>query len=475
MRLSEMAMPVRTTLRRIGGSVFLKVLAVFVGAMVLIVGYAAVNYIRFWEDEQLGTGAMALHYSGYVLEEIGSPPDTALARQTAERLGMGIRILGPGVDWASSEHVPPFEDIALPENPAHPDARAGISRAFGIGADFTEGAYRYFINLVEDEEGFGSAPGTKEIVDGLFALAVLLLTFLMIRGVLRPVRVLSEGVERIRRGDLDVEMETRRTDELGRLIQSFNEMVRVVRERIEARDQLLLDVSHEVRSPLTRMKIALEMMPWSPERESVIDDIAETEAMISELLETERLDSRHGGLTVGRVDIARLLRECGDLHPDAPPGIDLRGTDRAVSMPGDGERLRMVFKNVLSNAVKYSSPRGAPVRVVLDVDDDSILVSFHDHGVGIGREDLRHVFEPFYRVDRSRSKETGGYGLGLSLAKRIVEAHGGEIEVSSEVGRGTSVLISLPRKGPVAAPRSRHSGNGASHRQPGMREVSPQA
>jgi signal transduction histidine kinase len=278
-------------------------------------------------------------------------------------------------------------------------------------------------------------------------IMVLAGVYLVTRRLLRPVRVLSEGVERLRRGDLDVEMPTRRTDELGSLIVSFNAMARAVRERIRARDQLLLDVSHEIRSPLTRMRVALEMMPDSAAKSSVIEDIAETEAMITELLETERLDSPHGGLARARVDISALLRDAVAASKGEPPGVDLKGADAPIHGDVDPERIRILVNNVLSNALKYSNPSGPPVRVVADAFDDHVMVSFHDHGVGIAKGDLAYVFEPFYRADRSRSKDTGGYGIGLSLAKRIAEAHGGSIEISSEPGEGTSVLVSLPVAG----------------------------
>jgi signal transduction histidine kinase len=242
-------------------------------------------------------------------------------------------------------------------------------------------------------------------------------------------------------------MPTKRTDELGRLIGSFNSMARAVRERIKARDQLLLDVSHEIRSPLTRMRVALEMMPESAPRRSVIEDIEETEAMIRELLETQRLDSPHGGLARSRVDVSALLRECVALLTETGPGVDLKGADRPVFADLDPERMRILVNNVLSNAIKYSDPKGPPVRVVLDAADGSLLISFHDHGIGIAGDDLAYVFEPFYRADRSRSRDTGGYGIGLSLAKRIVEAHGGSIELSSRLGEGTSVLVSVPVSG----------------------------
>jgi signal transduction histidine kinase len=198
------------------------------------------------------------------------------------------------------------------------------------------------------------------------------------------------------------------------------------------------------------MRIALEMVPDSPARRSVIEDIEETEKMIGELLETERLDSPHGGLEKSRVDLSALVRECIAGVTDRGPGIDLKGADRPVYADVDPERMRILVGNILSNAIKYSDPKGAPVRVVLDAADGAIVISFHDHGIGIAGDDLAYVFEPFYRADRSRSRDTGGYGIGLSLAKRIAEAHGGSIELSSTVGEGTSVLVSVPasRSGP---------------------------
>jgi signal transduction histidine kinase len=279
-------------------------------------------------------------------------------------------------------------------------------------------------------------------------IAILGAVYLLMRRLLLPVRVLSEGVQRLRAGDLDVEMHTGRTDELGRLVESFNAMTRAIRERIRARDQLLLDVSHEIRSPLTRMRVALEMMPDSPARRSVIEDVEETEAMIRELLETERLDSPHGGLQKSRVDLSALLKDCVAGVVDPGPGIEVKGADHAVHADVDPERMRILVDNILSNALKYSSPTGAPIRVVLDASDGAIMISFHDHGVGIAGHDLAFVFEPFYRADRSRSRDTGGYGIGLSLAKRIAEAHGGSIELSSRVGEGTSVLVSVPASPP---------------------------
>jgi signal transduction histidine kinase len=278
-------------------------------------------------------------------------------------------------------------------------------------------------------------------------ILLLACVYIATRYLLRPVRILSEAVERLRRGDLTVEMQTRRSDELGKLMISFSEMAGVVRERLRARDQLLVDVSHEIRSPLTRMRVALAMMPDGSAKSSVVEDIEETEAMISELLETERLDSPHGGLERARADLAQIVQESVELCCDEVPGIEFDGGGGPVLADVDAERIRVVLGNLLTNALRHSAPEGPPVRVALNVAGDDVSIAVNDRGVGIGPEDLSRVFEPFYRVDRSRSKDTGGYGIGLSLVKRIVEAHGGSITIESRVGEGTSVRVLLPVSG----------------------------
>jgi signal transduction histidine kinase len=447
---------------RVKGALFLKILLVFVGAFTAVGAYFMLTFWLFdWQRERISVQATAINYAGYVLEEIQSegvtPPDTAAAREVSERLGVSIRIEGPGVAWTSAPDVPTFAEADLPEMPALPGARAGIAENLGFSADVTRDGYRYLLGLQSGRSALRTS-AREHVFDALFMIALLAAVYFLMRRLLEPVRVLSDGVQRLRAGDLDVQMHTGRTDELGRLVESFNSMTRAIRERLRARDQLLLDVSHEIRSPLTRMRIALEMTPDSPARRSVIEDIEETEKMIGELLETERLDSPHGGLEKSRVDLSALVRECVAGVTDRGPGIDLKGADRPVHADVDPERMRILVGNILSNAIKYSDPKGAPVRVVLDAADGAIVISFHDHGVGIAGDDLAYVFEPFYRADRSRSRDTGGYGIGLSLAKRIAEAHGGSIELSSRVGEGTSVLVSVP----ASRPGPKRNGSGGS-------------
>lgn len=440
--------PRRRILGRLRASLFLKILLVFVGGLSAIGLYLMASFWFFdWQQGRLSVRRTALNYGELVLGELGDPPDTSVAREVSARLGVGMRIAGPGIDWASEPDFPSFAEVDLPAVESGGSDRAGLSRDVGFGAEISRGDYHYLMALQAGGMALGTDSSSEDIADALFMILLLACVYIATRYLLRPVRILSEAVERLRRGDLTVEMQTRRSDELGKLMISFSEMAGVVRERLRARDQLLVDVSHEIRSPLTRMRVALAMMPDGSAKSSVIEDIEETEAMISELLETERLDSPHGGLERARADLAQIVQESVELCCDEAPGIEFDGGGGPVLADVDAERIRVVLGNLLTNALRHSAPEGPPVRVALNVAGDDVSIAVNDRGVGIGPEDLSRVFEPFYRVDRSRSKDTGGYGIGLSLVKRIVEAHGGSITIESRVGEGTSVRVLLPVSG----------------------------
>jgi signal transduction histidine kinase len=214
---------------------------------------------------------------------------------------------------------------------------------------------------------------------------------------------------------------------------------------IVTRDQLLIDVSHELRSPLTRMKVALELMPDDAQKARLTVDVAEMERMIAGLLELERLRAGKG-VTLVRRDIVPIVREVVASYEGRAPSVELvLDSVSEVVLDVDAEQLRTVMRNLLENAVKYSLPDSRAIRVTVSREKDSAVVRVADDGAGIPREDGERIFEPFFRVDRSRSKESGGYGLGLSICKRIMEAHGGRIELQAGNGRGATFVLGFPR------------------------------
>ena len=268
----------------------------------------------------------------------------------------------------------------------------------------------------------------------------------VLKRLLLPLRWLGDGVARVSEGQLDVVVPKRSADEFGTLTDAFNTMVGRVKDMIRARDQLLLDVSHELRSPVTRLKVALELLSDPNMKARMAADIAEVEIMIGELLELERLrDGR--GMTIARHDIVSLLREVAGNYDDRPPRVRLNAAMPEIFVDIDQDRMRTVIRNLLENAVKYSLPDSRAVEVSATQNGQNVVIRVTDDGPGIPERDMPSLFEPFFRVDRSRSKKTGGYGLGLSISKRIVEAHGGTIAVEHNAQRGASFVVTLPTPG----------------------------
>jgi signal transduction histidine kinase len=274
-------------------------------------------------------------------------------------------------------------------------------------------------------------------------LAIVVVAHAFLRHLLRPLRELSEGVARLGDGVLDVQVPRRTGDEFGALADGFNSMVGKVRGMIGSRDQLLVDVSHELRSPLTRMKVALELLPNDAHRARLSDDVAEMERMVTELLELERLRTGRG-LQVERADLRRIVEDVATRHRGSHPDVHVVPADGDVILDLDAEKVRTVLRNLLENAIKHSLPDSGPV-VIEIVGGREVEVRVSDDGIGVPSSDLDRLFEPFYRVDRSRSKETGGYGLGLSMCKRIMEAHGGTIAAQPLPGRGSRFILTFPK------------------------------
>ncbi len=274
-------------------------------------------------------------------------------------------------------------------------------------------------------------------------LAVVLATYGFLKQLLRPLRVLTNGVARLGDGDLDVKLPHIASDEFGRVTEAFNHMVDRVRDMIGAREQLLIDVSHELRSPLTRMKVTLELPQDDVQRARLAEDIAEMEYMVATLLELERLRMRRG-ISAAREDLVALLHEVAARFQDRPPGVRVMPTVPAVVVEVDGDKVRTVLRNLVENAIKYSLPRSRPIELSAVANADAVVVRVTDDGVGISEADVARIFEPFFRADRSRSKSTGGYGLGLSICKRVMEAHGGSIRVERPAGGGASFMLTFP-------------------------------
>jgi two-component system OmpR family sensor kinase len=285
---------------------------------------------------------------------------------------------------------------------------------------------------------------------------------------LRPLVAMEEASERIAAGALSLRLEEPTTnDEIGRLARSFNSMVAQLEAAFTRQKQFVADVSHELRTPLTALGGGLEMLMLGADRgdadaarrltRGMYREVERMRRLVEDLLTLTRLDEGRTHLRSEPVAIAPLLSEVAEQAERLAPDRDIR-TDVAAAMPlvrGDADRMRQVLLILLDNAVKYTPAGGSVTLEAHAQAPGQVELIVRDTGVGIPEEDLPHIFERFYRVDRSRARnpqQSGGAGLGLAIAKGLVEAQHGEIEIASTVGAGTMITLRFPAADKTTAP-----------------------
>jgi signal transduction histidine kinase len=420
---------------RIRSSVFVKLVAIMLTMaatlLLMVTGFFA---LIVYPNMTFMTEGLIDEYTRAVAASL---PDLAAAKKLSTRLDVQIRYEGPDGVWATTGDLPSITKVRKGEAGGFSDGRE-----YSVESAPNGGAYLFAWNFQQRMHGVHAKLLWLLL---LLMLGVVFCAYAVQRRLLRPVRWLDEGVARLSAGHLYVSLPVVSRDEFGALTVAFNRMVRQVAQMVQARDQLLLDVSHELRSPLTRLKVALEFVPEGENRAHIAADISEMELMIAELLELERL--RNGrGIRMVRQDLLPILHEVAGSFRDKWPGVRVIAIEREIFLNIDGDKLRTVLRNILENAFKYSLPDSRPVEVSTSQNGDMTVVRVSDDGPGIPDSDMESIFEPFFRVDRSRSKKSGGYGLGLSICKRILEAHGGSVGVERNPGRGVSFILSLPKR-----------------------------
>jgi signal transduction histidine kinase len=260
---------------------------------------------------------------------------------------------------------------------------------------------------------------------------------------LRPLKWLHSGVDAVSRGDFAKRVPVVRNDEIGRVARSFNQMTGRVQQMMDDRERLLADVSHELRSPLSRIKVALELLPEGDKRDSISQDIREMESLTTALLEREQLRTQASNLESEPVNLVAVAGEVIDGFSNTPPGVELNVPPEPLKIIGDPALVKVLMQNLVDNAVKFSLPDSNPVKVSLCRSKEEIQIVIDDDGPGIPKDKAEKVFGPFVKLNPARGHRAG-YGLGLNLCHRIVQAQGGTIEIQQRARRGTRVLVNLP-------------------------------
>jgi signal transduction histidine kinase len=296
--------------------------------------------------------------------------------------------------------------------------------------------------------------GSWFIWGGLLAVGLaILLTFLLSRRILSPVKALIGAARRFGKGDFSHRVAYKSKGELGELAQSFNLMAEDIEQAQRLRQNMVADVAHELRTPLSNLKGYLEAIsdgvikPNKKTIHSLNEEATSLSHLVADLQELSLVDAGELKITKRKEDINKFIQETmAVLQPKANAKKISLTTDlpkELLRVNIDAHRIKEVLCNLVDNAIVHTD-KGGQIIIAVQKQDNMVAVSVLDTGEGIPEKELPLIFERFYRVDKSRARTTGGTGLGLTIAKRLVESHGGTITVKSQPGQGSCFTFTLP-------------------------------
>lgn len=407
--------------------------------LLLALGIAAVFLLGTQRLLQSGWQAYAkplvADYVDRLALDIGTPPDVDKARALTQRLPISVRIEGPAVqldtrsaaarEWGNNRARNHKGNLNSNHHGDEP-----YTQGFGLSRSTADGHQIHF-TLAAPPDAMRSRLFGWATLTGLLLLT--LAAYFTVWRLLRPLQDITAGVEAFGRGQFDTPIPLRRRDELGDLSERINNMAASLHGMLDAKRALLLAMSHELRSPLTRARVNAELLDDTPERSALLRDLAEMRDLITSLLESERLAGvgskaeSHGVLHIESVDLATLAHEVA-----ASRGLQLTFDmdDTIGPVQADATRLRLLLRNLIENARRHAADAPQPAQVFLRRQADGQLAfGLRDHGPGVAPDQLPRLTDAFYRPDSARTRSSGGVGLGLHLCRLVAQAHGGQLRI----------------------------------------------
>ncbi|WP_283696042.1 sensor histidine kinase [Clostridium perfringens] len=288
----------------------------------------------------------------------------------------------------------------------------------------------------------------------LLILASTIMGFIISRSITRPINKLMTKAKYISKGEYDKKIEIN-TDilEINDLINSINNLSQSIKEQENIRKRLTGDISHELKTPLTNIQSHLEAMIdgiWEPTEKrllSVKEEAERLSSLVSDMQKLNKYDESSIKLKKDNVNISDII--CFVIFQFSnlakSKNIKIEYEKKNINLYCDKDKITQALVNILSNAIRYSN-EGSTIFIEEKLKDNKVIISIEDQGIGISEEDLKYVFERFYRADKSRTRATGGTGIGLTIVKSIVSSHGGEVKLESKLGEGSKFTIILPKE-----------------------------
>lgn len=263
------------------------------------------------------------------------------------------------------------------------------------------------------------------------------------RRLFAPIKTIQEGITRIGAGQLSHRIDMNRRDELGLLAEHVNSMAEQLESMLRAKRDLLLALSHELKSPLARSRVTLALLDESDYQRALLRDQLEMQRLIDGIIDAERNQGDYALLHREPTDIKALIkRQVSGFERSEE--IELVLDSGPVLANIDASQIERLLRNLLENALHYNQLDNGLVKLEGRIEDTDLVLIVSDHGPGIEDRHIRRLTEAFYRVDTSRERNSGGLGLGLYLCQAVLDAHGGSLEISSVPGSGTKVECRIP-------------------------------
>ena len=417
--------------------------------------YYQFNYSFTTQDSILDSHE-AYYYSKMV-QGWGTPPDTNLIKEDIENLHLDCIVFRIEDDYSEEDgYGPIYWSYPYDLNPE-------VFYTWSIPEDFEQ--HGVFIPLQVDMGTMGDRPSTAVATDDFvfyfsvnykepsdlpnFILASLLTILSMvglnffIQRYLYPVQLMKQRVFALEDGDLESEIPIIGDDELASLSRAVNKMIKDIRYLLNQKQELLLDVSHELRTPLARMQLLLEMLPEHKNIGKLKNEVTLLEGMISNMLLSDRLSTPYQELDISQIKLSRIMDKVIEMFPNHSEIVEVKGKIPSIKLHVDELKITLAIRNLIDNAQKYASSKDK-IQVYFSIEDDDLKINIKDFGTGISEQNIEKLTTPFYRIINEGENKRPGFGLGLTICKKIIEAHRGTLLISSQIGKGSTFTLILP-------------------------------
>ena len=307
-------------------------------------------------------------------------------------------------------------------------------------------AYFFISNEpIEPEIVFSFRDIIKSVFWGALAIIIfILIMYYYIWNRLRPIKLIKKRIDSLKAGDLDSKIQILGSDELAELTITFNKLTSDIKNLIDQKHRVLLDVSHELKTPLTRMRLMVEMLPESKGSSELKIEISFLNELISNLLLSDRLDLPYSKLDIKKISVSELIEKALATFNDYQKNkITFKNSSGSSIIYVDITKMVVVIRNIVQNSFKYADTKEG-VEISLGKTNNSILIKIRDFGPGIKRDEVEKIFEPFFRS--GNTKKISGIGLGLSISKKIMISHRGDVKLNIDLKPGIEFSLEVPKK-----------------------------